>query len=193
MACWAASAASCKSVDSTGSSVGKTTSRSRSTVAAIEGGGIGEMFLRIPVWCRERPERQMEKEATQKHTTSEDAEGGGALIRRCDFVLAVRLRCGLIRPHDGKETCGILRIGSHFLDNGTILVRKDVQALSYSHGDDVSLPNILTETEQILPAEATVDSGNFSLAAKKDIKNGTSDISLMEFRALFEVSLVFVS
>lgn len=135
----------------------------------------------------------MEKQATQKHTTSEDAEGGSARIRRCFFVLTVGLRCVLIRPHDGKETCGILCVGPHLLDDGMILVRKDVQALSYSHGDDVSLPNVLTETEQSLQAEATVDSGNFSLAARKDIKNGTSDISLMEFKALFEVSLVFVS
>lgn len=35
--------------DSTGSSVGKMISRSRSTVAATEGGGIGEIFLITPV------------------------------------------------------------------------------------------------------------------------------------------------
>ena len=43
------------------------------------------------------------------------------------------------------------------------------------------------------PAEVTVDNGNLSLAARKDIKNGTSDIWLIAFKALFEVSLVFVS
>ena len=43
------------------------------------------------------------------------------------------------------------------------------------------------------PAEVTVDNGNLSLAARKDIKNGTSDLWLIAFKALFEVSLVVVS
>ncbi len=44
-----------------------------------------------------------------------------------------------------------------------------------------------------LPAEVTVDSGKLSLEARKDIKKGTSDIWFIAFKALFEVSLVFVS
>ena len=42
-----------------------------------------------------------------------------------------------------------------------------------------------------LPAEVTVDSGNFSRDPRKDIRNGTSEIWLIAFNALFEVSLVF--
>lgn len=44
-----------------------------------------------------------------------------------------------------------------------------------------------------IPAEVTVDTGSLSVAAMKDIKKGTSDIWLMAFKALFEVSLGFVS
>ena len=44
-----------------------------------------------------------------------------------------------------------------------------------------------------VPADVIVVSGNLSLAARKDIKNGTSDIWLIAFRALFEVSLGFIS
>ena len=36
-----------------------------------------------------------------------------------------------------------------------------------------------------LPAEVTVDNGRLSLEARKDIKNGTSDIWLIAFKDLF--------
>lgn len=47
--------------------------------------------------------------------------------------------------------------------------------------------------EEDLPAEATVDIGSLSLDPRNDIRKGTKDIWLMAFRALFEVSLVFLS
>lgn len=44
-----------------------------------------------------------------------------------------------------------------------------------------------------VPAEATVETGSLSRAPRKDIRKGTRDIWLIAFRALFEVSLVFLS
>lgn len=38
-----------------------------------------------------------------------------------------------------------------------------------------------------------MDSGSLSLDPRKDIRKGTSDIWLIAFRALFEVSLVSLS
>lgn len=43
------------------------------------------------------------------------------------------------------------------------------------------------------PADVTVAAGSLSRDARNDVKNGTSDISLMDFMALFDVSLVFLS
>lgn len=40
------------------------------------------------------------------------------------------------------------------------------------------------------PADITGASGSFSLAARNDIRKGIKCISLMELRALFEVSLI---
>jgi hypothetical protein len=44
-----------------------------------------------------------------------------------------------------------------------------------------------------IPADVTVDSGSSSREVRKDIKNGTRFISLIAFKALFEVSLISLS
>ena len=62
--------------------------------------------------------------------------------------------------------------------------------MRYCHGEHAGTPN---KNITDLPAEVTVDSGSLSLDARNDIRNGTREIWLIAFKALFEVSLVFPS
>lgn len=57
----------------------------------------------------------------------------------------------------------------------------------------VQIDNECKHIAEYWPAEVTVDKGNLSLEARNDIRNGTRDIWLIAFIALFDVSLIYLS
>ena len=107
--------------------MGKTSSLSMSTVAAIDGGGIGETFRNMPAVFS-----VSKNPANARHsarTGAEYAKGGLAFVRNV-FALAVGLAGFFITPHYGQEARRVRAIGSDLVSGRRIIVRKYVETLS---------------------------------------------------------------
>lgn len=77
------------------------------TIAAIDGGGIGETFLKMPVnLCQTTSKNAYTLTAL---TSAEDAKRRLPIVGDI-FTLAVRLSCLLISPYDGQKTGGVFAV-----------------------------------------------------------------------------------